>query len=222
MRRLLGVTLGCISVFFSFLFHLVGENSSGVFQMITDGFYNLPHWYAVQTKPNQEDRAVGNLTAWNVETFAPKIMERNVGGNFQRPARVAKPLFPQYIFARFEAHAMLHKICFTRGVKRVVCFGDAPAAVEDEIIDLIKSRSNKDGVVEIVEALVPGDRIIINQGHLKNFTGIFERYMKGKDRVAIMIDTITFQNRLVLESDWVTKATSHSHVEAKGTTHARF
>lgn len=33
-------------------------------------------WYAIHTKPNQENRAEHNLRSWNVETFAPKFRRR--------------------------------------------------------------------------------------------------------------------------------------------------
>lgn len=174
--------------------------------MSINGIFDSPHWYAIQTKPRQEVRAASNLEAWNVETFAPKILERRPGVNAFSAAYSAKPLFPQYIFARFKARDLLYKICFTRGVKRVVCFGDDPTPVDDEIINLIKSRSDKGGFVKTVEDLLPGDRIIVNNGYLKDFAGIFERYMKGRDRVAILLNTINFQGRLVIEREWVKKA----------------
>src|SRR5215216_1172190 len=97
-----------------------------------------PYWYAVYTNPQQEGRAESNLWAWRVETFNPKLRERRYNQYSGKPVRVTKPLFPRYIFARFKARDLLHKVWFTRGVHSVVGCGNIPSPVDDQIIDLIQ------------------------------------------------------------------------------------
>ena len=36
----------------------------------------LASWYAVLTKPKQEQRAETNLRAWDIEAFTPKFKDR--------------------------------------------------------------------------------------------------------------------------------------------------
>ena len=91
-------------------------------------------WYAIHTKPKQEGRAHSNLRARGVETFTPRVGERRYtpAGHVKNEI---KPLFPQYIFARFDASRMLHQVCFTRGIHSVVRFGgDDPTPIDNEII----------------------------------------------------------------------------------------
>jgi transcriptional antiterminator RfaH len=163
-------------------------------------------WYAIHTKARQEQRAESNLRAWHVETYMPKIASRSrVSG---RPcARVVKPLFSRYIFARFKAQELLHKVHFTRGVQSVVSFGEWPTPVDDEIITLLKNQCDKDGFVNVGQKLKAGDRVKITSGPLRNFVGIFEGDVRERDRVAILLTAVSFHSRAVVDRDMVEKLT---------------
>ena len=155
-------------------------------------------WFVIHTKPRQEDRAISNLSAWKVECFTPKLREVRFNFYSGKPEHLTKPLFPRYIFARFNAKALLARIRYTRGVHEVVGFGDQPTPITNDIIDLVRSRIGKDGYVRIGETLKPGDTVTITQGSLKDFRGVFEREMKDADRVMILLCTISYQAHLVL------------------------
>ena len=162
-------------------------------------------WYAIHTKPKQEGRADDNLRAWGVETFTPRIGERRYTPVGQVKNEL-KPLFPQYIFARFDARCMLHQVCFTRGIHDVVRFGgDDPTPIDNEIIAIIRSRVGADGLIDLSEKFKAGDRIVIKDGPLKNFIGIFERDVKESDRVMILLSTLKYQAHLLLERGLVKK-----------------
>src|SRR2546423_1337199 len=107
-------------------------------------FTDEPRWYVIHTKPKQESRADYNLRAWQVETFFPLLKERARSG---KSSYVVKPLFSRYLFARFRAAELLHKVYYTRGVHSVVNFGEQLCHVEDELIDLMKTRRDQDGFV---------------------------------------------------------------------------
>ena len=81
-------------------------------------------WYVVHTNPKQEERADSNLRAWGVETLHPKLKTRRFNEFTGAPTVTTRPLFPRYIFAKFNAREQLAKISFTRGVHYVVSFGD--------------------------------------------------------------------------------------------------
>lgn len=165
-----------------------------------------PKWYAIYTYPNQENRAADNLLAWGVETFCPKLKESRSNPFSGAVSYFIKHLFPQYIFARFEAEKLFHKVCFTRGVRSVVGFGGAPVPIADGVIETIRSRIGDDGLVRIGEALRPGDTVLIKNGPLKGFTGIFERQMKASDRVMILLMTINYQGHVSLDRGEVEKS----------------
>jgi len=165
-------------------------------------------WYAIHTHPKEEDRATSNLRAWNVETFNPKVRERRLNPFTGAASYEKKPLFPRYIFAHFDAGMLLSKICFTRGVKQVVGFGNGPVPIEDDIIDFIMAQTGEDGLVQLGEELKRGDRVTVTNGLLGELSGIFEREIKGTDRVRILLNAINYQASIVIPKEHVRKAAS--------------
>ena len=162
-------------------------------------------WYAIHTHPKEEDRAANNLNAWNVETFNPKIRERRLNPFTGAPIYEKKPLFPRYIFARFDAGILLSKIVFTRGVRQVVGFGNGPIPVEDEIINFIRERTGEDGLINLEEEFKRGDLVTVQDGLLGELSGIFEREIKGTDRVRILLNAINYQASIVIPKEHVRK-----------------
>jgi transcriptional antiterminator RfaH len=162
-------------------------------------------WYAIRTKPKQEARVESNLTAWRLETFAPWLRESRRNQASRSASHSIKPLFPQYIFARFELQSMYQKVRFTRGVHSVVSFGDSPAIVEDGIISLIQSRAGKDGFIHINDELQADDKVLITDGHFKSFCGIFERQTSDADRVMILLKTLNYQAHVIVDRNAVRK-----------------
>jgi transcription elongation factor/antiterminator RfaH len=165
-------------------------------------------WYAVYTHPGQEERTSSNLKAWGIETFAPRIRERQANPFTGEPQYKIKPLFSRYIFARFDFSRLFHKLRYTRGVHSLVGFGFGPAPVDDHIIAIIQSKIGGDGFVKIGEPVRPGERVIIKDGPLKDFTGIFEREVKDSDRVVVLLNTISYQARVEVNVGSLSKFTS--------------
>jgi transcriptional antiterminator RfaH len=161
-------------------------------------------WYAIYTKPQQENRAESNLKNWNVETFAPKVKEYRYDHK-GKVEYLVKPFFPNYIFARFKANTMHSKITFTRGVSRIVSFGANPTPIEDEIIELIKLQAAEDGFIRVGEPLKYGDKVVVNKGPFKSLTGMFERHATEADRVMILLTAVQYQSHIVVEREMVRK-----------------
>lgn len=162
-------------------------------------------WYVIHTKPRQEDRAESNLRAWGVETFNPQLKGRSTKQRAGASVPVSKPLFPQYIFARFDLQQLLHKVTFTRGVHTVVRFGGNSVPVDDEMIAVMKSRRGSDGFIKIGEEFKSGDRVMVQEGPFRNFIGIFEREIKETDRVRILLAAVSFQSHVIVERESIKK-----------------
>lgn len=160
-------------------------------------------WYAIHTKPQEENRADINLRTWQVETFAPILKElcHSAGGG----QYVSKPLFASYIFAHFIASRQLHKINYTRGVQNVVSFGGSPIPIDDEVIGLIKARVAEDGFIRTDEELEIGDRVKINSGPFESLVGMFKRRTRNKERIRILLDTMNYQSHLLIDRKMVVK-----------------
>jgi transcriptional antiterminator RfaH len=167
-------------------------------------------WYLVQTHSRQEDRAESNLKSFGIETFTPKFKDRRHNFYTGEVTLHAKPLFPSYIFTRFIANDLYQKVRYTRGIRRLVNFGDSPAVVEEDIIVMIRSRIGEDGFARIDEDLKPGDKVLIKDGPLRAFAGIFERGLNSADRVRILLLAVGYQAHVEIERDMVKKISGSS------------
>ncbi|HEV7859965.1 MAG TPA: transcription termination/antitermination NusG family protein [Pyrinomonadaceae bacterium] len=166
---------------------------------------DVPRWYVVQTGLKQEERAAHNLNAWGMETFSPKLRLRRRNPFTGTLLNGVGPMFPRYIFARFDASVLLHKVNYTRGVHYVVSFGGNPAPVDDSIIGLIKAQMGDDGLVHLGGEFKHGDEVKIKDGPLRNFVGVFDHRINNTDRVEILLTTVNFQARIVIEVECVEK-----------------
>jgi len=158
------------------------------------------NWYAVNTKVRQERRAAENLNAWGVESFAPYLIRRRFP---QRP----EPLFPGYIFARFDVIQLLAKVCFTRGIARVVSFGGVPAPIKNEIIAMIRSRIAADGYARVRGEFRHGDLIRVKSGPMESLMGIYERDVSGHERVKILLNNVSCGARLDISVEDIVRVT---------------
>jgi transcriptional antiterminator RfaH len=167
---------------------------------------NDARWYVVYTKPNEEDRAESNLAVWGLETFYPRIKKKQVNEFTGKAIYFSRPLFPRYIFARFDAETLLHKVCNTRGVQKVLSINYVPTPVADEIVGLMQSKVAEDGFVRLNETFKRGDEVLINDGSMKGINGIFDRTMTDKSRVMVLLTAINYQATLIVEKDLVQRA----------------
>lgn len=165
-----------------------------------------PQWYVVHTNPKQEDRAESNLRCWGIETLHPKLKTRRVNEFSGALTYITKPMFPRYIFAKFDARQQLAKISFTRGVHNVVSFGGQPTPVEEDIIQIISSRIDSNGFVKLGEELKPGDKVVIKAGPLRDFQGVFERELNDTERISVLLTTISYQGRVVVDKAFLQRA----------------
>jgi transcriptional antiterminator RfaH len=166
------------------------------------------NWYVIHTHPKQEERTSSNLNVGGIETLTPKLWSKKANQFTGKMVQTIKPLFPGYIFARFAFEEQYHNVRYTRGVHSLVSFSNAPTPIDDEIIDLIRSRIGPDGFVNLLEDLKPGDQVVINEGRFQHLSGVFERQLEDADRVRILLDTVTFQAHVVVDRALVNRVAS--------------
>jgi transcription antitermination factor NusG len=95
---------------------------------------------------------------------------------------------------------------YTRGVKTIVHFGDRIIPLSEEFIDFIKARL-EDGVATLTKrSFRKGERIIVTEGPFKGLTGIFEKEMDGRERVAILLEGINYYARMEIDRDLIDSA----------------
>jgi len=159
------------------------------------------HWYTVNTKPHQEWLAEVNLQRLGVETFSPKLKQSKA---VRRRWQVSiSPLFPGYLFARFSLEDHYRAVRYASGVRKVVAFGPAPAVVDEEMIEAIKSRVHNGYVSVPASKFTPGQVVCIQGGPLDGLEAIFEREMTGYQRAVLLLRALSYQARVVMDLEYI-------------------
>ncbi len=161
------------------------------------------NWYAIHTKPRQESMAQQSLLREGIETYFPKLKRRRTIRRVRK--WVTGPLFPCYIFARFDAIQSGRLVKFANGVTNIVSFGGKPAIVDEAIITAIHEHSEEDVVVIQPPTLKPGDVVEIQEGPLRGLQGVFEREMSDHERVVILLQTLAGGARMEVTLDQLEK-----------------
>jgi transcriptional antiterminator RfaH len=158
-------------------------------------------WYAVNTKTHCEAIACASLERHGVEVFLPMLKERKVLRGKCGPT--TSPLFPRYLFVKFDVSSQLRAVRYARGVNNIVTFGSGPSVVDESIIHAIQSQLTE-GVIEFSEdRFSPGQAVRIQHGPLCGLEAVFERKLDGTSRAVLLLKAISFQARVILESRYV-------------------
>jgi transcription elongation factor/antiterminator RfaH len=145
-------------------------------------------WYVVQTKPGNEHRVETNLFNQEIEVFLP-LLETFQYSNGKMVQKI-KPLFPNYLFAKFDINLHYYKVKWTRGVNKILGNGDGPTPISGKVVETIKEQTGKDNLVKLEEEWKEGDPVRINSGPFKDLVGVFQKKMSENGRVRILLNLI--------------------------------
>jgi transcription antitermination factor NusG len=100
------------------------------------------------------------------------------------------PMFPGYLFACLsEDHGDLPQVRWSPGVRRLLGDSDRPRPVDENVVQCIRSRTDRSGRVRLGKRLRPGSRVRIVDGPLAGMIGILERpAATPTERVAVLLD----------------------------------
>lgn len=160
-------------------------------------------WYVIQTKPKKEDEAKSYLSTKGVEIFSP-LMENFLLRN-GRMNKELKPLFPGYIFGKFDLAQNYPLVRWAKGVKKILGFGEYPTPISEEVVEIIRERADGHGIVRLKYHLQANDVIRIKTGPLKDLLGIFERWMPDGERVRILLNLMGYQPAVEIHYSMVEK-----------------
>lgn len=146
-------------------------------------------WYAVATKPRQEDLVCGVYDLFNIKHFLPKILvpkDPSVPGS-----SVVKPMFPGYLFVDVVPDtAEWARVSYSPGVKGVVSFGGIPARVPHEVVTALRERTMRDRTVNVSRPFKEGDMVIVQRGPLRGLSAIFKGYVSDSGRVKLLMELL--------------------------------
>lgn len=161
-------------------------------------------WYVIRAKPRKESTVEKRIMDLGLEVFLPWMRSRRrVGTKHQW---VLSPLFPGYLFCRLDMVLSGKAARYVPGVRDFVKFGSRMAEVEEKVIRAIRDRC-PGGVAEIKpRAYQSGEPVLIREGPFAGLGAVFEREMAGSERVAILLELLGRQTRLVLSNEMIARA----------------
>jgi transcriptional antiterminator RfaH len=158
-------------------------------------------WHLLRTHHHCEVRADANLIESGIESFLPLLHTR------RRRQICSEPLFPQYLFARFDFATSSRLVAFTRGIQGFVRLGGEPAIVEGEVIALLRRRC-QDLAASMERPLERGEQVLIDAGPFQSLCAVVQGRVPARDRVQVLLTTVGHAYQVEVPAEWVLRATA--------------
>jgi transcription termination/antitermination protein NusG len=143
-------------------------------------------WFAIWTRSRHEKAVDEQLDRRAVETFLPTI--NRWSRRKDRKKQIAWPLFPGYVFARFDPGQSL-PILKCAGVVSIISFDGVPAPIPDVEIDAIRRLVESELQNDPCPLIREGMMVEVIHGPLKGVVGRLIR--KGSHaRLVLSVDLI--------------------------------
>ena len=144
-------------------------------------------WYAMRSKPNKEDFLAGQLEAYGVEVFFPRLRITPVNPR----SRKVRPFFPNYLFVHVDLDEVnVSTLRWMPGASGLVSFDGEPASVPDPLIAALERQLDLLNVAsrELTKDLKPGDPVTVLDGPFAGYDAIFDVRLSGHDRVRVLLN----------------------------------
>jgi len=142
-----------------------------------------------------------NLQWLGVEAFCPQLRKFKIIHG--RKATVISPLFPGYLFSKFDQDIEFCRVNYAPGVGNVVTFGSIPALVDEEIIGSIQARIQNGYVHRQSPSFKVFQGARISNGPFSGVEAVFQKNLSGSQRVALLLKTLSYQARVILNREQV-------------------
>lgn len=161
---------------------------------------NEIHWYAISSKPHKEQIIFSQLQEKGFEVFYPRLRVKPVN---PRSSKI-RPYFPGYLFVRADLDTCGRNLFeWLPGAHGLVSFGDEPSIVPSELIAVLRGQLGPNGIFEAPSpSFQPGDKVKIHRGIFTGYEAIFDKTLRGGDRVQVLLTLLRQTPKLIqLPSD---------------------
>jgi transcription antitermination factor NusG len=160
------------------------------------------HWFALYVKPRHEKYVATSLAHRGYEQFLP-LYQRHV----TRTKRFELPLFPSYVFCRFDEYNRL-PVLSVPGVFSIVGSGKTLAPVDDDEIEAIRSIIQSGLATRPWPYFEIGQAVEINRGSLRGLRGILVQ-TKSSHRLVVSVTLLQRAVAVEIDRDWATPLRKH-------------
>ena len=176
------------------------------------------NWFALHVRPRREKSVARSLSDKGYDTLLPLFRARRTWSGKNRDVEL--PLFPGYLFCRFDVTNRL-PILATTWVDCVVGIGKTPCAISESEITAVKTVTSRDWGVEPWPFLQTGHMVRIETGPFYGVEGILLR-MKGVDRLVVSVQLLRRSVAVEIDRRWVLPCSPTSRGMAAGRTAEAF
>jgi transcription antitermination factor NusG len=155
----------------------------------------MADWFALTVKPQHERAAAQALESKGLEFFLPLYRARRRWSD--RVKELDLPLFPGYVFCRFESVDRT-RILATPSVRSVVGFGRTPAPVAEEELNAVRSIIASGLPAGRWPFIKVGQTVRIEAGPLSGIEGIL---VQLKDACRVVVSVHLLQRSVAVEID---------------------
>ena len=156
-------------------------------------------WFALQVRTRHESGVADYLRGKGYEYFLPTYKARRRWSD--RIKEISSPLFPGYLFCRFNPQARL-PILKTPGVTQIVGYNHVPSPVDDQEIEAIRTLVGSGLPNYPYPFLEVGNRVRIQSGALRGLEGILLE-VKGKRKLVLSIALLRRSVAVEIDSEAV-------------------
>lgn len=161
------------------------------------------NWYCLHTKSQKElqvDTYCRQILG--VETYYPQLRRYCTVRRVRR--LVVGPLFPRYMFCRFDLACSYRAVRYAPEALDIVRFGGSPAVVEDALIQDLKQWAGESYEAGVARpALSIGEGVEITTGPLRGLTAVILHANDDQDRVAILLSLLKEGAKLTISREWL-------------------
>lgn len=163
----------------------------------TDPDGNPLPWYAVCVRSKYERRVADALTSKGYDCLLPSYREKRKWSD--RTKIIELPLFPGYVFSRFDVEVRL-PILMTPGVVTVAGIGKVPQPLDPYEVDQIRKVTAVGHPAQPWPFLKIGQRVRITAGPLTGVEGLLMQ-RRGETRVVLCVSLLEKAISVQVESD---------------------
>jgi transcriptional antiterminator NusG len=150
-------------------------------------------WFAIRVKSNRESVCSVALEGRGYEVFLPQqVLQKSE----KKKKTTTYPLFPGYLFCRFDCECRL-PVLTVPGIVHIVGIGKRPHPIEDEEIESLRVVVQTGLPMNANAPYTIGGKVRINQGPLTGVVGIVSGTRTKNDGEPTLIVSITLLQRSV-------------------------
>jgi len=166
---------------------------------VVNGTPSRASWYALQVRSRKEGYVASQIQGQGYECLLPTY--KSVRKWSDRVKEVEQPLFPGYLFCRFDFENR-RPVITTPGVLQIVGYGRTAISVSDEEIQALQLAVSSGMPKQPWPYLEVGQRVRVNYGTLSGLEGILVN-VKGNHRVILSVTLLQRSVAMEVETSWL-------------------